>query len=81
MELQRTISATKLEALVESHMQVLVQGPSEDHDWVMVGRSSRQAPEVDGFVYLDDYDGEEGTIIEVEVLDSTDYDLVARPLD
>jgi ribosomal protein S12 methylthiotransferase len=81
MELQRSISASKLQALVESRIQVLVQGPSEDHDWVMVGRSSRQAPEVDGLVYLDDFDGDEGSIIEVEVLDSTDYDLVARPLD
>ena len=81
MELQRTISAEKLKTLVNSHMRVLVQGPSEDHDWVMVGRTSRQAPEVDGLVYLDDYDGEEGQFIEVEVLDSTDYDLVARSLE
>ncbi len=80
MELQRTISAQKLKALVGRPIRVLVQGPSEDHDWVLVGRSTRQAPEVDGLVYLDDFDGDEGQIIEVEVLDSTDYDLVARQL-
>lgn len=81
MELQRHISAQKLETLVGQRLQVLVQGPSEDHDWVLVGRTSRQAPEVDGLVYLDDFDGDEGQFIEVEVLDSTDYDLVARPLE
>ncbi len=80
MELQRTLSARKLEALHGRRMQVLVQGPSLDHDWVLVGRTSRQGPEVDGLTYLDDYDGEAGEIIEVEVLDSTDYDLVARPI-
>ncbi len=81
MEIQRTISAQKLANLVGQRLKVLVQGPSEDHDWVLVGRTSRQAPEVDGLVYLDDFDGDEGQFIEVEVLDSTDYDLVARPLE
>ena len=78
MSLQRRISRQKNRALVGTELDVLVEGPSEENEWVMVGRHSGQAPDIDGCVYLSGDVGAPGRIVRGRVTASSDYDLVAE---
>lgn len=60
---------------------VLVEGTSPDSDLVHVGRLASQAPEVDGQVFLDLYEGDVGHFVEARILKATAYDYHARPVD
>jgi ribosomal protein S12 methylthiotransferase len=77
MKIQKRISTEINRGLVGSIQEVLVEGPSPEHPWVMQGRSSRQAPEVDGVVLFDGIDCQPGDLLEVRVRKATAYDLVA----
>ena len=46
--LQRSIAREKNRALIGRELDVLVEGPSEEHELVMKGRHAGQAPEIDG---------------------------------
>ena len=52
MAIQRRIAREKNKALVGRELEVLVEGPSEEHELVMKGRHAGQAPDIDGSVYL-----------------------------
>ena len=52
MSIQRRISKKKNRAMIGQELDVLVEGPSEDSELVMMGRHAGQAPEIDGCVYL-----------------------------
>ena len=58
---------------------VLVDGVSEEHDWIMVGRC-QIAPEVDGLVYLDEAPEslKPGMFCLVEIQQVAEYDMVGR---
>ncbi len=79
LEVQRDVSRRWNEADVGRVVDVLVEGPSEEHDWVLTGRTAAQAPEIDGITYLELCDAAPGEILPCEVTDASDYDLVARP--
>ncbi len=86
MELQQGISLTKNQALVGQTLDVLVEGHgvSEDEageptgDTISLGRSYRDAPEIDGYVLVE---GElpVGEIVPVRITGATTYDLIATP--
>jgi ribosomal protein S12 methylthiotransferase len=78
MALQRPISHRKNEALVGKKLEVLVEGQSDEHEFVLMGRHRGQAPEIDGQVYLSGGDATPGTIREVLVTQASDYDLVGE---
>jgi ribosomal protein S12 methylthiotransferase len=78
MAMQQEISADKLQALVGTEIEVLVEGRSEETDLLLQGRYSGQAPEVDGVTYINEGYAEPGTIVRAEVVQAGDYDLVAR---
>lgn len=78
MGLQAEISNEKNEAYVGQTVKILVDGPSEEHEWVQVGRMATQAPEVDGQVYIDNSDLTEieaGSFINVRITQAEEYDL------
>ena len=81
MAMQQEISADLLEELVGTEIDVLVEGVSEETDLLLQGRYTGQAPEVDGVTYINEGFAEPGTIARAEVVQSGDYDLVARLLD
>lgn len=81
MALQRKISRAKNRALVGSEIEVLVEGPSEEHELVMAGRHAGQAPEIDGQVYLSGGEVHAGQVWRAKVTQASDYDLVADVLD
>ncbi len=80
MEQQQAISRRRNESRIGSTMRVLVDGVSEEHEYVLEGRHYGQALDIDGVVYLSFEDGAEpvvpGSMVEVEIDDATDYDLV-----
>ncbi len=76
MGLQRKISQTRNKAFRGQYLHVLVEGPSEESDLVMVGRHAGQAPDIDGNVYLSGGLTEPGTMVRVRISQTTDYDLL-----
>jgi ribosomal protein S12 methylthiotransferase len=81
MALQRKISHAKNEALVGSEVEVLVEGPSDEHEFVMMARHAGQAPEIDGQVYLSGGLASPGEIRRVRIAQASDYDLVGELVD
>ena len=83
MARQRNIVAARQAARKGTLSRLLVDGPSPEHELVLQGRLPGQAPEIDPVVYLTDCDPSslpKGALIDVEIVGSQDYDLVARPV-
>jgi len=81
MAAQRKISRRRLRQKVGKVLPVLVEGTSEETDWLFRGRLEFQAPGIDGQVYINDFTGEEprpGQFRQATITESGDYDLVAR---
>jgi ribosomal protein S12 methylthiotransferase len=89
MELQQGISLQKNQALVGSRLDVLVEGQGDVEDQagrrgagekISLGRSYRDAPEIDGMVIVEG-DLPLGEIVPVRVSGAMPYDLSASPED
>ncbi|MCA9603760.1 MAG: 30S ribosomal protein S12 methylthiotransferase RimO, partial [Myxococcales bacterium] len=78
MSLQRPISRRRLKALRGTELDVLIDGPSDESDFLLEGRWWGQAPEVDGKIYVANGEAEPGDIVRAVVNDAADYDLVAN---
>lgn len=78
MAVQRPIARKKNKARIGHTLRVLVEGPSEEHEFVMQGRHAGQAPEVDGVVYLSGAEVTMGTMIDVVITQSAEFDLVGE---
>lgn len=81
MAAQRKIAREKNKARIGQELEVLVEGPSEEHELVMVGRHSGQAPEIDGQVYLSGAEVTPGQMRRVRITQASDYDLVGDVID
>ena len=89
MSLQKKISARKLRKRVGQRLQVMLEGPSNDTDLMWEARLEGMAPEIDGKVYITDFEGvndaadlpRPGTLATVEITESNDYDLIARAVE
>jgi ribosomal protein S12 methylthiotransferase len=82
MSLQCRLVARANRRRVGTRARVLVDGPSQAHEFVLQARTEGQAPEIDSVVYLDCGDPalhRAGTFLDVEVTGARGYDLVARP--
>jgi ribosomal protein S12 methylthiotransferase len=80
MQIQRGISRDKLKSFVGRELEVLVEGVSEESEFLLQGRHPGQAPEVDGVVLLTDDTANPGDIRRARVKQAADYDLVASLL-
>jgi ribosomal protein S12 methylthiotransferase len=54
---------------------VLVEGYSEETELLLKGRTARQAPDIDGQVYITAGNADVGGIVNLRITDSSDYDL------
>ena len=84
MALQRRISAKRNKRFVGQELPVLVEGPSAETDLLWEGRSMGQAPEIDGVIYINDFnetDVHPGQIRRIRITESHDYDLVGEVID
>ncbi len=83
MARQRDIVTNRQQSRLGERTRLVVDGQSAEHELVLQGRLSGQAPEIDPVVYLTECDPSEirqGSFIDVEIVGAQDYDLVARPL-
>lgn len=80
MAAQQKISRKKHRDMVGRIVPVVVEGFSDETELLLQGRTSQQAPEIDGLVYINDGTAKFGEIVMVEITDSHDYDLVGRIL-
>ncbi len=79
MAVQAEISRDKLATRIGQRLTVLVDALEED---AIIARSYADAPEIDGEVIIPgEWEIEIGDFIEVEVFDSGDHDLWARPVE
>jgi ribosomal protein S12 methylthiotransferase len=81
MALQRRIAHSKNAALIGRELDVLVDGASDEHEYVMMARHAGQAPDIDGQVYLSGGEARAGEIRRVQITQASDYDLVGELLD
>ena len=89
MSIQKKISARNLKKRVGQHLQVMLEGPSKDTDLVWEARLQGMAPDIDGKVYVTEFEGVNdaadlpapGTLATIEITESKDYDLIGRVTD
>jgi ribosomal protein S12 methylthiotransferase len=80
LDLQKRISRRKLRAKVGQRLPVLVEGPAQESEMLLSGRLESQAPEIDGRVLINDFEGREpvaGEFRWARITQTGDYDLVA----
>jgi ribosomal protein S12 methylthiotransferase len=80
MSLGRKIAKKHHKRLVGKELEVLVEGQSTEHEFVMQGRHAGQAPEIDGNVFLSGDDAFTGEMRRVQITQASDYDLVGELL-
>ncbi|MDP9053843.1 MAG: 30S ribosomal protein S12 methylthiotransferase RimO [Acidobacteriota bacterium] len=83
MAIQRRISRAKNRTMVGQEVPVLVEGPSTDTDLLWQARMSTQAPEIDGTVLINDFEGAEpapGQMRLLRITEAHDYDLIGTLL-
>lgn len=83
MSRQREIVTQRQQSRLGEKTRLVVDGQSPEHELVLQGRLPGQAPEIDPVVYLTDCDPSaisKGSFIDVQIVGSQDYDLVARPV-
>lgn len=81
MKIQQKISLKKNRQLIGSKQMVLVDGQSQEAPYLIEGRLSTQAPEIDGVVYLTDTSGHtpvQGEMLQVEITEAHPYDLIGK---
>jgi ribosomal protein S12 methylthiotransferase len=81
LRLQRGISKRRQASLVGRELEVLVDGVSSESEYLLEGRWSGQAPDVDGVVYLTDGEARPGDLVRARVTSYADYDLAATILE
>ena len=78
MEVQAEISAEILRQKVGTVKRVIIDEP-EDEDGVAVGRTTADAPDIDGVVYVTtDAHLNPGDFVDVRITDSREHDLIGR---
>jgi ribosomal protein S12 methylthiotransferase len=83
MAIQRKISRAKNRNMIGREVPVLVEGPSADTDLLWQARMSTQAPEIDGTVLINDFEGAEpapGQMRLLRITEAHDYDLIGTLL-
>jgi ribosomal protein S12 methylthiotransferase len=78
MRLQAKISLKKHRSLVGKIVPVLIEGPSEETDLLLKGRTAQMAPDVDAQVLINKGEGAVGAILSVRIRKAYEYDLIGE---
>ena len=78
MRAQARVSFKCNRRLIDTLDQVIIEGYSEETELLLKGRSSRQAPDIDGQVYITAGTANVGEIVTLRITDSSDYDLIGE---
>ncbi len=79
LSIQKRVSRERLKQLVGVPVEVLVDGVSDESEWILRGRMATQAPDVDGQVYLLSAPAgvRAGQFVNAKITKASAYDLVA----
>ena len=83
MARQKKIVTAAQKQKIGRTVQVLIDGPSPEHELVLQGRLQGQAPEIDPIVVLTDCDPAAysmGDLIQARIVGAREYDVVATPI-
>ncbi|HET7751162.1 MAG TPA: 30S ribosomal protein S12 methylthiotransferase RimO [Terriglobales bacterium] len=82
MTIQRQISRRRKKALIGREFDLLLEGPSQETDLLLEGRTEMHAPEIDGKVLINDIGEREnvrpGEFYRCRITEAQEYDLVAK---
>jgi ribosomal protein S12 methylthiotransferase len=79
MVLQQTIAFEHSTSLIGNRYQVLIEGRVAEEDHVYIGRTYMDAPQVDGFIFLNsETELISGEMVNVQVIAAKGYDLVGE---
>jgi ribosomal protein S12 methylthiotransferase len=78
MKAQSRVAFSKNLTLKGRIEPVLVEGYSEETELLLRGRSIRQAPDVDGLVYITAGQADVGDIVDLKITDTSEYDLIGE---
>ena len=82
MELQRSISMERSQAMVGLETDVLIEGRLPEEENVYTGRTYRDAPEIDGFIFVtSDRELRSGDMIRCRVTGAYEYDLIGEEIE
>jgi len=84
LSLQQPIARRRLRALRGRTVDAIVEGPSDEHEYLVDARLRSQAPEIDGRVLINDTAGRTvfpGDLVRIAVEQTFDYDVVGRIVD
>jgi len=89
MSIQKRISARKLRRRIGTRVEAMLEGSSKDTDLIWEARLEGMAPEIDGKVYVTEFEGvtdaaelpAPGTLATIEITDAKDYDLIGRAVE
>jgi ribosomal protein S12 methylthiotransferase len=82
MRRQRKIHEENNRKLIGTLHEAVVEGSSEEHEWVKKGRLWSQAPEIDGITYFNTTrELKAGDVVVVEITEVKDYDVVGTVLE
>ena len=82
MKIQKEISTQKMRQKIGQRQKVLIEDISFDQKY-LIGRTSRDVPDIDGIVYIKNENEEIypkyiNTFVECQIVDATEYDLVGK---
>lgn len=84
LRIQRQVSKASQRRVKGQHVEVLVEGASDESEYLLVGRHAQQAPEIDGRVYISlgpdaaELALQPGDVVMGRVTGSADYDLAVE---
>ena len=85
MEVQQEVSSRRLQRKVGRTLEVLIDEVDRSDAGGAVGRSSADAPDIDGLVYVNGNDAlhdlQPGDRIQVVITAADEYDLYGEPVD
>jgi ribosomal protein S12 methylthiotransferase len=76
MECQQSIAFERNASMLGRVVEVLVEGVHPETEHLLVGRTARQAPDVDGQVLIQEGSALPGDFVRVELRETAGYDLV-----
>ncbi|MCK8824943.1 30S ribosomal protein S12 methylthiotransferase RimO [Fuchsiella alkaliacetigena] len=79
MELQQEISLARNQQWIGKEVNVLVEEvQQEEGQSLVIGRTERDAPEIDGLIYINDLAAQVGDFIKAKIVDAYEYDLIGE---
>ncbi|MDO8445960.1 MAG: 30S ribosomal protein S12 methylthiotransferase RimO [Deltaproteobacteria bacterium] len=78
MALQKIISRKRNKEHIGRVEKVIVDGVSDESEFLLSGRTEGQAPDIDGITYITSGTVSPGDIVSVRIVDASDYDLVGE---